>query len=243
MPEDLQREFHAQWSESPQHSLFPRYNLAPTDEIPVVRLRQPEHDDVETARALKLMHWGLVPFWAKAEDVPGIGNRMINARAEGVSTKPAFKAAMKRRRCLVPADGFYEWKKLQSKGSRPRKQPYLVRMADEQPFAFAGLWEFWEGQTDKGEQQILSCTILTTEPNEMMAEIHNRMPAILAPEDYEAWLDPSTEASAAAGLIEPYPAEQMLATPVSTFVNNPKHEGPRCIESADGPQLFDEAQR
>lgn len=196
--------------------LQPRYNIAPTQPTPVIRIRKDTG-----ARRLAMVHWGLIPAWAQD---PTIGSRMINARSETAVEKPAFRHAMKYRRCLVPCDGFYEWQKL-ADGS---KQPHLIRMADEQPFAMAGLWERWQ---DEHGNEMDSCTILTTDANEMMAKLHQRMPVILLPEDYDDWLDPAQQnAQAAAAKLKPYPAAKMMHFPVSPFVNNPRHEDARCIE-------------
>ncbi|MBW3539706.1 MAG: SOS response-associated peptidase [Planctomycetes bacterium] len=191
-----------------------RYNIAPTQPIAVVRIENGR-------RRLALVHWGLIPSWA---DDPKIGNRMINARAETAATKPAFRSAFKRRRCLVPADGFYEWKK--TAGSR--KQPYHLTTRDGRPFAMAGLWECWNG---KEGDQIESCTILTTAANELVRPLHDRMPVILPPPAWEHWLDPEVEdADELQGLLASLPPDQMQAVPVSTAVNNPKHDTPQCLE-------------
>jgi putative SOS response-associated peptidase YedK len=157
---------------------------------------------------------------------------MINARSETVAEKPAFRAAFRRRRCLVVADGFYEWQKLNG-----GKQPYFIRMRDGRPFAFAGLWEHWQG-TDGSE--IESCTLLTTQPNDLVRPLHNRMPVILHPKDYELWLDPQAQqAEALQPLLGAYPSEEMDAYAVSRFVNNPRNDDARCIE----PQPLGEDQR
>lgn len=196
-------------------SLAPRYNIAPTQPVAAVR-RVPG----DGQRELVLLRWGLVPFWAKD---PGIGARMINARSETVAEKPAFRAAFRRRRCLVPADGFYEWRRLER-----GKQPFYVRLRDERPFAFAGLWERWEGPD---ETAIDSCTLLTTEPNDLIRPVHSRMPVILSPKDYDLWLDPGVQkVELLQPLLRPYPSEGMLAYPISTWVNKPKNDSPRCIE-------------
>jgi putative SOS response-associated peptidase YedK len=196
-------------------SLSPRYNVAPTQPVAAVR-----PSPGNGGRELALLRWGLVPFWAKD---PAIGSRMINARSETVAQKPAFRAAFRRRRCLVPADGFYEWQR-QEQG----KQPFYIRLGDEKPFAFAGLWEHWEGPD---ETTIDSCTVLTTEPNDLIRLLHNRMPVILAPSDYDLWLDPGVqEAELLQPLLRPYPSENMIAYPISTWVNSPRNEGPQCIE-------------
>ena len=152
-----------------------------------------------------------------------MGNRMINARAETVAEKPAYRAAFRRRRCLVPADGFYEWQR-----TGKRKQPYFIRMRDDRPFALAGLWEAWEGPD---HSSVESCTLLTTEPNELLRPIHNRMPVILPADDYGPWLDREVQGpEQIAPLLRPYPSEQMTADPVSIFVNSPANDGPKCIE-------------
>ncbi|MCC9076558.1 SOS response-associated peptidase [Litorilinea aerophila] len=203
-------------AEPPQ--LAPRYNIAPTQPVAIVRA-----DARTQTREWALVQWGLVPSWAKD---PSMGSRLINARAETVAEKPSFRAAFKRRRCLIPADGFYEWQRT-SKG----KQPYFVHLRDGSPFAMAGLWEFWTGPDGSALE---SCTILTTEANELMAPLHNRMPVIVAPEDYQNWLtidlDRERErASLLHHLLRPFPAEAMEAYPVSTYVNSPRNEGADCI--------------
>jgi putative SOS response-associated peptidase YedK len=150
---------------------------------------------------------------------------MINARAESVAEKPSFRSAFKKRRCLVPGDGFYEWKKTAKK-----KQPFYIRMKDGQPFAFAGLWERWHPPDGK---EVETFTIITTEPNDLMRTIHDRMPVILHPKDFEAWLNPGIEdAQRLAHLLRPFPAENMEARPVSARVNSPKNDGPQCLEPA-----------
>lgn len=196
--------------------LPPRYNVAPTMPVPIV-VRYAEAPD---RRSLTAAKWGLIPFWAKDEK---IGSRMINARAEEAAEKPAYRAAMKYRRCIVPADGFYEWRA----GTTP-KQPFLIRRRDRKPLAFAGLWELWR-------DELQSCAVLTTSPNETMAPIHNRMPVILEPADFDRWLDPQQRDPAAVrDLLKPAPADVLEAVPVSTYVNSPKNEGPMCIESMTG---------
>lgn len=195
----------------------PSYNIAPPRAVAAVRTA-PEGP---ARRELALLRWGLVPSWAKD---PAIGNRMINARAETAPDKPAFRSAFRRRRCLVPADGFYEWRK-----AGARKQPYYVRLADGGPFAIAGLWERWEGPAG----DVASCTLLTTGPNDLLAPIHDRMPVILSPDDYGTWLDPEEQAPATLlPLLRPFPSDAMVAFPVRTLVNNPASDDPRCIEPA-----------
>jgi putative SOS response-associated peptidase YedK len=196
-------------------SLEPRYNIAPTQPVAAVRL-PPEG----VGRELVLLHWGLIPFWAKDSR---IGSRMINARSETVADKPAFRAAFRRRRCLVLADGFYEWQK-QNGG----KRPFYIRLGDGKPFAFAGLWEQWKGPDEEG---IESCTLLTTMPNDLIRPLHNRMPVILHPQDYDLWLDPDVQSvDPLKRLLRPFPSAEMQAYPVHRWVNSPQNEGPRCIE-------------
>ncbi len=198
--------------------LQPRYNIAPTQPVPIIRVLRVNPSTKQ--RELVPLRWGLVPSWA---DDPAIGNRMINARAETVASKPAFRGAFKYRRCLIPADGFYEWKK---EGSR--KQPLYIRRKDGQPFAFAGLWEDWERE---GEV-IQSCAIITTEANDLMSEFHDRMPVILNPRDYDLWLDPDVQdPTLLEPLLRPYPSDEMEVYPVSRLVNDPRHEDPKCVEA------------
>lgn len=191
--------------------LVPRYNVAPTQDVPVIRQAP------DGARHLGFLRWGLIPFWAKD---PSIGNRMINARSETVAEKPSFRHAVKRRRCLMITDGFFEWQKVDG-----GKQPIYIHRPDRRPFVFAGLWERWS----KGEQPIESCTILTTSPNAVMEPVHNRMPVILDGEARDFWLDPSIEDAAAfEPVLKPYEGALAL-TPVSRFVNNPRNDSTECI--------------
>jgi len=199
-------------------NLAARYNIAPTQEVPAIR--RGSDDD---RRHLVLLRWGLIPSWAKEAS---IGSRMINARAESVAEKPAYRNAFRRRRCLIPADGFYEW---QARPSGP-KQPYLIAPAAGGPFAFAGLWELW---TDKADgETVESFTIVTTEANRRLAAIHHRMPVVLAPADHDAWLDPAAPADALLALLRPAPEETFVATPVSTRVNAVRNDDPSLIEPA-----------
>lgn len=194
-------------------SITSSYNIAPTQEVAAVIA------EVEK-RKLEMLRWGLVPAWA---DDPSIGNRMINARAETVAEKPSFRKAFKQRRCLVLSDGFYEWQR-----TSDGKQPYYIHLKDGSPFAFAGLWESW-----RDGEEIRSCTIITTDANELVGEIHKRMPVILPPEDYDMWLDPDfEEKEALTSLLRPYPSEVMEAYPVSRRVNSPSNNAPDCIEPA-----------
>lgn len=206
--------------------LSPRYNIAPTQDVAVVRTGG---DDPQ--RRLVLLRWGLIPSWAKD---PAMGNRMINARGESVADKPSFRAAFKRRRCLVLADGYYEWKKTPAaKGgkSQGKKQPYYVTMQDERPFAFAGLWEHWPGSDESDTPgPIESCTIITTDSNDLTRDIHDRMPAILPEDAYEMWLDPELQdRDPLLPLLSPHPSDEMKAEPVSTHVNNVRNDDPDCI--------------
>ncbi|BAY17355.1 hypothetical protein NIES21_31920 [Anabaenopsis circularis NIES-21] len=194
--------------------LAAQYNIAPTQMVPTVL-----HNPTSKQDKFQQLRWGLIPGWAKDAKM---GVKLINARAETVAEKPAFRAAFKRRRCLVIADGFYEWQKQQGK-----KQPYYFRLQDSQPFAFAGLWEMWH--SPEGEE-IASCTIVTTTANELLTPIHDRMPVILAPEDYDLWLDTQVQTpEKLQPLLDPYPAEAMTAYPVSNLVNKPQHNSPECI--------------
>lgn len=195
--------------------LSPRYNIAPTQQIATVSVNSESSE-----RQLKMLRWGLIPSWAK--DVK-MGAKLINARAETVAEKPAFRAAFKKRRCLILADGFYEWQT-----QNGEKQPFYFRLENGETFAFAGLWEHWE----KGEgEPIESCTILTTEANELMRPIHDRMPVILEAKNYEQWLDPEAKKiELLQSFLQPYPSEEMSAYPVSTKVNNPKNDRAECIQ-------------
>ncbi|MFB2880460.1 SOS response-associated peptidase [Floridanema aerugineum] len=195
--------------------LSPRYNIAPTQQIATVSVNSESSE-----RQFKMLRWGLIPSWAKDAKM---GAKLINARAETVAEKPAFRSAFKKRRCLILADGFYEWKTQDGE-----KQPFYFRWENGEPFAFAGLWEHWE----KGEgEPIESCTILTTEANELMRPIHDRMPVILEPKNYEQWLDPEAKKiELLQSFLQPYPSEEMTAYPVSTKVNNPKNDRSECIQ-------------
>jgi putative SOS response-associated peptidase YedK len=195
--------------------LEPRYNIAPTQPVPAVRLAPGGEQ-----REMTWLRWGLVPSWA--ED-PAIGNRLINARAETAAEKPAFRSAFRQRRCLIPADGFYEWQR-QPGG----KTPYFIGLRDNQPFAFAGLWERWQAA---GGQVLETCTLLTTQANTLVQPVHDRMPVIVPAAEYERWLDPSLHDPALLQpLLRPYAPEEMTAYPVSRWVNDPKHEDARCMQ-------------
>lgn len=202
-----------QLTEAP--ALQPRYNIAPTQAIAVVKALS------DSGRQLQLLRWGLIPAWSKDSS---IGARLINARAETVAEKPAFRNAFKKRRCLVVADGFYEWQRLAGK-----KQPYYFHLSQKQPFAFAGLWEHWQ---DKDGTEIQSCTILTTEANELLSPIHDRMPVILPPQAYDQWLDPDLQDTRQLqSWLRPYAAEAMATYPVSLEVNRPGNDSLTCIQA------------
>ena len=197
-----------------QGELFPRYNIAPTQLSPVVR---------GTGRQVTPLQWGLVPFWAKD---PKGGARMINARSESVATKPAFRSAFKRKRCLVIADGYFEWVK-----SGKKKLPYWIRMADERPFMMAGLWESWRDKTVEDSTPLETFTILTTSSNTLTKEVHDRMPVILSANDFDEWLDPDQQdADALTGLLEPFDSDAMQMDMVSDRVNSVKNDDPECLE-------------
>ncbi len=209
--ETLQSEFNLS---SLPADLAPRYNIAPSQAV-AVALR-----DSNGRQYLDAFRWGLIPVWAKDAS---IGNRMINARAESVAEKPSFKRPLQKQRCLILADGFFEWQK-----TAGGKVPAYFRLKDERPFAFAGLWDSW---TDPAGQTIHSCTIITTAPNPLVAPIHNRMPVILLPKDRERWLNPIEQSpQSLLPLLNPYPANEMLSYPVSTLVNSPANDSPACIQ-------------
>jgi putative SOS response-associated peptidase YedK len=206
----LSQVFHVE----PVPDLAAEYNIAPTQLVATV-LQNPESEK----REFKQLHWGLIPSWAKDARM---GAKLINARAETAAEKPAFRSAFKHRRCLVVADGFYEWQQQQGK-----KQPFYFRLPDGQPFGFAGLWEKWR---TPAKEEIISCTILTTAANELLQPIHERMPVILEPEDYDLWLDSQVQTpQTLQQLLRPYPASAMTAYPVSTLVNNSQYNSPQCI--------------
>jgi putative SOS response-associated peptidase YedK len=195
-----------------------RFNIAPTQEAPVVRVSE------TGAREVAMLRWGLVPFWSK--DL-AIGNRMINARSETAAEKPSFRNAMKSRRCLVPASGFYEWT-----GEAGHKVPHAITVAGQPVFAFAGLWESWHDEANPGSPPVETYTLLTTSANRALSAIHDRMPVILAPADHQAWLE--APAQEAVRLLKPYADEPMRERVVSTRVNNPRNESPDLLGPADG---------
>ncbi|MES0856344.1 SOS response-associated peptidase [Geobacillus sp. G4] len=211
----LQERFHFRY----EGSLAPRFNIAPGQDVLTIVAEGGE-------RVGKMMCWGLVPFWAK--DVR-IGAKMINARAETIDEKASFRHAFKRRRCLILADGFFEWKK-----ERTKKVPYRFTLKTGEPFAFAGLWERWDGPSGRLE----TCTIITTRANELIAPIHDRMPVILPPERHEDWLDPRLDDSEyLKSLLLSYPQEQMQMYEVAPLVNSPKNDVSACIEPVNSRSM------
>ncbi len=214
-PRDLQLAFEG-FVFPDELALEARYNIPPSLDV----LYIPNDGEKRAGYA----RWGLIPFWAKD---PSIGNRTINARAETVDRRPAYRDAFRKRRCLVPADGFYEWKKAEE----GPKTPFYIRLQSGAPFAFAGIWERWR---DGDGNRVVSCAILTTKPNEKLAEIHDRMPVILPADAYEDWLTPDeARAEDLAGCLRPYPADRMVAHPVSRLVNSPKNDEPACTEPVE----------
>ena len=214
-----------------------RFNVAPGDDVVAVTTSkdgEPRGD---------VLRWGLVPFWAKDAKT---GFKMINARAESLTEKPAYRDALKTRRCLIVADGFYEWRKSASGSPRTRKQPFHVTRADGAPFAFAGLWAVWHGS---GDEVLRTCTIVTTEANELLREVHDRMPVILPDQDAEeAWLDHGTPRDALGALLAPLPVALTAKRPVGFAVSDARYDGPDCLadpesepepaDDPDGPRLF-----
>lgn len=211
---ELTRLLGADW---PGADPAPSYNVAPGQQVLAVR--------GDADREAVLLRWGLVPGWARE---PAVGYRMINARAESVADKPAYRAAFKRRRCLIPADGFYEWR-----AEAGGKQPYYIHRRDGQPLAFAGLWEHW----DKGEAPLETCTIITTTANADLTGLHDRMPVILEPSDWEAWLHDGQNPLLLESLLRPLPDGELTLRRVSREVNKPVHDGPQLI--APQGDLFD----
>jgi putative SOS response-associated peptidase YedK len=192
-----------------------RFNIAPSQLVLAVREKPGSHE-----RELVALKWGLVPFWA---DDPEIGNRMANARSETAATKPAFRSSFRARRCLIVADGFYEWQARDGK-----KQPYYIRLKSGQPFGIAGLWDRWDKQAG---EPIESCTILTTDANDPMMAIHERMPVVIPPESFDTWLNPAEhDVVKLSRLLRPFHPDEMTAYPVSTLVNNAKQDSAKCVE-------------
>jgi putative SOS response-associated peptidase YedK len=199
----------------PVPNFAPHYNAAPGQELPVIR-----HNPETGERVLGTLLWGLIPYWSKDRKIAW---KCINARGETAKTAPSFRDAYKRRRCLIPADAFYEWK-----ANGKAKHPYAIAMRDRRPFAFAGLWENWKDP--KTSEWVRTYTILTTKPNEVVAPLHDRMPVVLAPGEYDQWLDTSTDP---ASLIRPYPLDDMATWPVSTRVNKPENDDAAILERVE----------
>ncbi|MGI8492569.1 MAG: SOS response-associated peptidase [Acidimicrobiales bacterium] len=223
-----------------------RYNVAPS--LPVYAVaarRRPAEGEQEVGksevgkgatRLLGTYRWGLVPSWAKD---PSVGNRLINARAEGIATKPAFRKALQRRRCIIPADAFYEWQRRPPPSGEPKrasKLPWAIRRKDGEAMAFAGLWELWRDRDDPDGEPLRTCAIVTTEANEALAPIHDRMPVVLGHAQWDTWLDPTVEDPAVlTKLLCPAPAKWFEAFPVSTRVNKVDHDGPELLEPLPPP--------
>lgn len=224
-PDELARYFGTQPSDD---TLEPSFNVAPTKDVYAVRA-------VDGHRQLTTLRWGLIPFWAKDRK---IGSKMINARSETIFEKPAYRRAIKSQRCLIPADGFYEWAKV---AGQKKKQPYFIHHSDEEPLVFAGLWERWrppvedgEGEDGEGDgerpEAIETCTILTCGPNETMASIHNRMPVLLPPSQWDTWLADTDDPAALAPLLVPAPEGLLTMHPVTTAVNNVRNDGAHLLD-------------
>ena len=226
-PAALVEEFEV--DEPPKQELRPRYNVAPTTSVYIVRDLKDAEPDGHHPRVLDVAHWGLIPSWAKD---PAIGNKMINARAETVAEKPAYRRAFAHRRCIVPADGFYEWQKIDvPEGAKPRKQPYYLHPADGSSAAMAGLYEWWRDPEVKDDDDpkawLLSTTILTTTAVDAVGRIHDRMPVIVTPEARAAWLDPDVPgAEVLPELMGPADPGFWDIYPVSTAVNSVRNDGP-----------------
>ncbi len=210
-PEVIAERFNLLWL--PEISAH--YNIAPDQMIPVV-LATPE------GRRVAHLKWGLIPSWATD---PAMGARLINARAESLADKPAFRNAYRKRHCLIPADAFYEWKPIGA-----RKQPYYIYMADKKPFAMGGLWEYW---INAAGETVETCVLITTDANELLAKFHGRMPLIIRPGDYDAWLDASNPM--VEELLKPFPSEEMRCYPVSYHVNKAANDDPECIKPIEEP--------
>jgi putative SOS response-associated peptidase YedK len=227
-PEELAEAFAL--DEVPE--LAPRYNIAPTQPMPAVRVHATTHK-----RRLGLLRFGLVPHWARD---PSVGARLINARSETAQTRAAFRDPFRERRCLVPATGFYEWRRV----NRDR-QPYLLHRRDRRPMGLAGVWDRWRPPAGAQDgEPVESCAILTTAANELVARLHDRMPLVLDPADYALWLDPDvTDPARLLPLLRPYPAEEMAAVPVSPRVNSPHNDDPSLVEPIDLPDSCEPRQR
>ena len=231
-PEDLVEEFEVEESRVPA-PLEPDYNVAPTKEVYAVVARPPDKEkELPPQRQLRVLRWGLVPSWAKD---PAIGNRMINARMETVAEKPAYRLAFASRRCLLPADGYFEWYPTQqlSKAGKPVKQPFFITPKDGGVLAMAGLYEIWRDPTkadDAADRFLWTCTVITTDAEDDVGKIHDRMPLMVERERWAAWLDPRTDKESVLDLLVPAAPGRLEAYPVATMVNAVKNNGPELIE-------------
>lgn len=240
-PEDLAEEFEVRGSDLPD--LEPDFNVAPTKQVYAVVARPPAAEEAPE-RQLRALTWGLVPFWSKD---PAIGSRMINARMETVASKPAYRQAFAKRRALLPADGYYEWyaTDARTKAGKPRKQPYFIRPADGGLLAMAGLYEIWrdpELAEDDPARFRWTCTVITTQAEDSLGRIHDRMPMMLAPERYAEWLDPGVDdRDRLLGLLEPAAPGRLEAYPVSTLVSQVRNNGPELVEPLPLEELPPEA--
>ncbi|GAA3474157.1 SOS response-associated peptidase [Nonomuraea roseola] len=225
---ELLEEFEVEQDASPDEELQPDYNVAPTKQVYAVLSRVPKEAE-RAVRQLRVMRWGLVPVWAKD---PSIGSRMINARLETVAEKPAFKRAFASRRCLLPADGYFEWMPVE--GEKKRKQPFYIHPEDDGVLAMAGLYEFWKDPTraeDDPLKWLVTCTVITTQAEDDLGHIHDRMPMMIERERWAEWLDPTlTDTEQASRLLVPADSGRLVAYPVSTDVNSVRNNGPHLIE-------------
>ena len=222
-PVELQSELGIVIDAATQESMRPRYNVSPTQRVAVVRN--------DGRNQVELFRWGLIPSWAKAAS---IGSKMINARAETLAEKPSFRVPLRKRRCIVLADGFFEWRV-----DGKRKQPMYIRLGSKKAFAIAGLWESWRDPSAPESDVIHTCTLITTTPNEFMSTLHDRMPVILPKERIAEWLaQDAKEPAELLPLLKSWEGEPLEAHPVSSLVNSPKSDRPECIEPDEAPELF-----
>ncbi|MFI6298324.1 SOS response-associated peptidase [Nonomuraea sp. NPDC050790] len=225
---ELLEEFQVELDDEPDKELSPDYNVAPTKQVYAVLSRVPEEAE-RAVRQLRVVKWGLVPIWAKD---PSVGSRMINARAETLAEKPAYKQAFAKRRCLIPADGYFEWMPIE--GDKKKKQPYFIHPEDGGVLAMAGLYEFWKDKTREDDDPLkwlVTCTVITTDAEDDLGHIHDRMPMMIERERWAEWLDPKlTDTATAQGLLVPAQSGRLVAYPVSTDVNNVRNNGPDLIK-------------
>ncbi|MFE0155004.1 SOS response-associated peptidase [Nonomuraea sp. NPDC059007] len=230
---ELLEEFQVELDAEPDKELSPDYNVAPTKQVYAVLSRVPEEAE-RAVRQLRVVKWGLVPVWAKD---PSVGSRMINARAETLAEKPAYKQAFAKRRCLIPADGYFEWMPVE--GDKKKKQPYFIHPEDGGVLAMAGLYEFWKDKTradDDPLKWLVTCTVITTDAEDDLGHIHDRMPMMIERERWAEWLDPKlADTSTAQGLLIPAQSGRLVAYPVSTYVNNVRNNGPDLIKPLPDP--------